>query len=352
MTATSREVLTRLQAAVLDAWQRGWQPAELVRVMRRRATPRHAAIVVDAIAAQMREYPAATVDDRWTAQLTEIEARVTWTADDGLLQWWALREGVGEPQILQIVGRVLADLHYLPKLPFAGPLPGQYRPGAPARPVDQRMLDRVRALLAKAESTTFPEEAEAYTAKAQELMARHSIDFALLVARGGARDEPAVRRLAVENPYEAPKTLLLQAVAGANRCRAVWMKEFGFVTVMGFPADLDSVELLFTSLLVQAVRAMTQSGNSAPSFRRSFLTSYAHRIGERLTETTEKVTQSAKPDLLPVLKKRTEEVDARFSEAFPAIRRQAVNVSNRQGWAEGRAAADRADLHGRSAVRA
>ncbi len=34
------------------------------------------------------------------------------------------------------------------------------------------MLQRVRALLAKAESTTFPEEAEALTGEAQELMAR------------------------------------------------------------------------------------------------------------------------------------------------------------------------------------
>jgi hypothetical protein len=42
--------------------------------------------------------------------------------------------------------------------------------------LDQRMLDRVRALLAKAESTDFPQEADAFTARAQELMARHRID--------------------------------------------------------------------------------------------------------------------------------------------------------------------------------
>ena len=37
------------------------------------------------------------------------------------------------------------------------------------------MLERVRALLAKAESTTFPEEADALTAKAQQLMTRHAL---------------------------------------------------------------------------------------------------------------------------------------------------------------------------------
>ncbi|RST20878.1 bifunctional 3'-5' exonuclease/DNA polymerase [Streptomyces sp. WAC04770] len=54
------------------------------------------------------------------------------------------------------------------------------------------MLTRIRALLAKAEATGFPEEAEALTAKAQELMARHSIDEALLAARSHSTDGPGV----------------------------------------------------------------------------------------------------------------------------------------------------------------
>ena len=51
---------------------------------------------------------------------------------------------------------------------------------------DRRVLDRVRGLLTKAESTEFPAEAEALTAKAQELMARHSIEQAMVEARCGA----------------------------------------------------------------------------------------------------------------------------------------------------------------------
>jgi Protein of unknown function (DUF2786) len=366
LPVTARSLLARLQAEILAAWQRGWQPAELVRVVRRQSTPRHAAIVVDAVSAQMRGYAAAAVDERWSAQLADLGAAVRWEADDRLLQWWAAREELTEPQIVEIVIATLMHLQRLPRLPFTGPLPGPARPGPAPRaagPTDRRMLDRVRALLAKAESTTFPEEAEAYTAKAQELMARHSIDYALLVSRSGARDEPAVRRIAVDNPYEAPKTLLLQAVASANRCKSVWAKDYGFATVMGFPTDLDSVELLFTSLLVQGVRAMTQTGprqdrygrNNTRSFRQSFLTAYAQRIGERLHLATETVVAEAatggEPDLLPVLKARADEVQARFAELFPGIRTRTISVSNREGWAEGRAAADRADLHGRASVR-
>jgi hypothetical protein len=57
----------------------------------------------------------------------------------------------------------------------------------------------VRALLAKAESTTYPEEADALTAKAQELMARHSIDRAMLDAFLLAYPVHIGRRLRAQN---------------------------------------------------------------------------------------------------------------------------------------------------------
>ncbi|RMB71755.1 DUF2786 domain-containing protein [Rhodococcus sp. SBT000017] len=50
----------------------------------------------------------------------------------------------------------------------------------PGRATDSKMLGRIRGLLAKAESTQFPAEAEALSAKAQDLMTRYAIDSALL----------------------------------------------------------------------------------------------------------------------------------------------------------------------------
>ncbi|NEA40757.1 DUF2786 domain-containing protein, partial [Streptomyces sp. SID11385] len=69
----------------------------------------------------------------------------------------------------------------LPAIEPVGPPPGAPRDGLSLPPAhdEPRMLTRIRALLAKAEATGFPEEAEALTTKAQELMARHSIDEAL-----------------------------------------------------------------------------------------------------------------------------------------------------------------------------
>jgi len=361
----NRALLASLLRDVEHAWRRGWQPAELARVARREYTARHSQLVVDAIAAQMRSYSSVAVDQRWQAQLTALEARVWWEHDDHYVTARGEREGIDRTEMITAIIEVLHLLATLPPIEPVGPMPGTATSAAAARPegLDQRLIARVRALLAKAESTDFPEEADAFTAKAQELMARHRIDHTLLVATTGERDKPATRRVSIDNPYEAPKTLLLQVVAEANSCRAVWMKRFGFTTIVGFPADLESTELLFTSLLVQATRAMTQakpavdrSGrNTTRSFRQSFLTAYASRIGERLSSTTEDVDREVAAsegaaNLLPVLAAREDAVRAAFEEQFPDRTQHATAVNNRAGWASGRAAADRAALHARQAV--
>ena len=346
-----RALLARLMDEVERAWRRGWQPAELVRVARRERTARHGRLMADGIAARLREYPKAVADQ----QLAVLDAEVWWDHDDLYVSSWGDRHGLDRATVITELIEVFHLLATLPAIEVVGPAPGDAGPVTAAGPADpdQRMLDRVRALLAKAESTDFPQEAEAFTAKAQELMARHRIDHALLVATTGERDRPATRRVAVDNPYEAPKSLLLQVVAEANRCRAVWTKRFAFTTLVGFPADLDATELLFTSLLVQATRAMTQATTATRSFRQSFLTAYASRIGERLIAATDEVGGKAADSdrFLPVLAARDDAVREVFEKQFPALTHQTTTISNRQGWVSGRAAADRASLHGRPEVR-
>jgi hypothetical protein len=361
------------QRELSAVWTRGWQPTDVLRVARRDHGARIARVVVDIIAGEMRRYATATVDERWEGQLREMDAAVSWERDDTYLSGLAEREGGTRTDAIGWLLDVLHVFATCPKIEMLVPPPGQGRrgslgaAGADATAVDERKLDRVRALLAKAEATTFAEEAEAYSAKAQELMARHSIDYALLSASTGSRDEPIGRRIGIENPYEAPKVLLLDAVARANRCRAVWAQSFGFVTVLGFAADIAAVELLFTSLLVQATTVMMQAGkqqdgygrSSTRSFRQSFLAAYAQRIGERLAAATEQVMEEAGRDLaaqpggsqlLPVLAARDHKVDAMTEDLFPAVVSKHVASTNRDGWVSGRAAADRARLTAQAAV--
>jgi Protein of unknown function (DUF2786) len=367
-----REILLQ---TVTDDWHRGRQPAELVRHVERQFGSRHARLATDAMAAEMRGYAAATIDDRWAAQLAVLGAKPWWERDDDYLTQWAARERIGRAMVVTCLLQTLFALAVVPKMSRLCPLPGSARRGTLAagrdsdRPVDQRKLDRVRALLAKAESTEFPEEAEALTSRAQELMARHSIDDALLAAtveRSGRAGpgNAAARRLFVDRPYEAAKAVLLDVIATANRCRSIWHKDLGLCTVVGFPAELDAVEMLFTSLLVQATTAMVAAGSRQDawgrsrtrSFRQSFLAAYAQRIGERLSEAAGAAERQAAADtpgvnLLPVLAARHRVVDESFEAMFPDLTRfSAGSVNDREGWVTGRAAADVATLQGRRAV--
>jgi hypothetical protein len=221
--------------------------------------------------------------------------------------------------------------------------------------VDDRMLERVRKLLARAEHpTTPPAEAEACSEKAAALMSRYVIDRAMLDASAPTTSAPVVRVLTVDAPYALPKTVLLTFVARAFRvCVAVGRDlESGGrrCTLVGFPVDVDSAELLFTSLLLQASTAVSATGRGRrdiKAFRRAFLVGYAHSIGSRLAQVqaaaeSEMSRQSAGTDL--VLADRAAQVEAAFTAQFPHLRTMRTTVSSGGGLVAGREAGARADL--------
>ena len=342
-----------LQRGLVNTWPHGWLPYDLSQVVQRELDGLATALLVDAIAAEAASHSSATVHLRWRQQLEEIGAEVWWAADQPHFGQWVTRHGQSRDASLHVVVDLLRKLMFLPKLPVILPLPGTARTTATAHTgVDQKVLGRVRGLLAKAESTEFPDEAEALSAKAQELMNRHAFDRALLDASAQVAQSAASLRIWLENPYLTAKAQLVNVVAQANRCRAVSYDKIGFVAVVGDELDLEITELLSTSLLVQATRAMVATGRQGGrtrSYRQAFLLSYSDRVGERLSEANE---PAADARLLPVLRDRKQAVDELFHSLFANTVERTVSVSNAAGWSAGRAAADMANLGvERSAVR-
>jgi hypothetical protein len=358
--AVERELLASLIRAISAGWRQGWQPAEVVRQIGRQFGARHARMATDAATMEMRNYASAAVDERWQAQLASLDATAWWSSDDGYLEQWREREQADTEAAVTCALEVLFGFSTLPRLGRLCPLPGTARQGVPASqqaavlPAGQRALGRAGALLAKAESTEFPGEAEALSARAQELLAARSIADAMLAAgTESGRVAAEGRRLFVDGPYEVAKTDLLDAVAAVNRCRAVWHKNLGLSTVLGFPGDLDAVELLFASLLAQASAAMVQEGarrdDGGPSrirsFRQAFLAAYAERIGERLADAAgaaQRQAVAASPDsgLLPLLDARHRVVDEAVGKMFPDLARHGLGAGrDRHGWLPGLTAA-------------
>lgn len=350
------------QHIVTRVFQNGWLPADIHQAARRRVDDFAVSFLTDVIAAYARPFAATTMDETWLVQLRELAAGTWWSESAPHFGQWAAEHMLTTGEALGTVIEALALLMVLPKLELIRPLPG-----TAARPrtevhhrVDEKVLGRVRGLLAKAESTSFPEEAEALSAKAQELMTKYALDRVLVDADASVVDLPGARRIWLDTPYTDAKALLIDVVAKANRCRAIFASAWGFMTIVGDEADLDAVELLSTSLLVQATRAMIANGNKdsrtdearTRTFRKSFLVAYATRIGERLEAATAAgIAESAEPDrLLPVLASHQLAVDAAFDTLFPQARNRGISIRSAAGWDAGRAAANRARLDTRRSL--
>lgn len=124
-----------------------------------------------------------------------------------------------------------------------------------------KMLERVRALLAKAEGTNFPEEADAFRAKADELMTRFAIEQWMVdnaQSAVGARPEPVRRdfdRSWRDSKFRADLFYMFSALA--NHCRCVVGTRGASYTstpVYGLQSDLDYLDVLFTGLMVEVAK--------------------------------------------------------------------------------------------------
>lgn len=355
----SRELLEHVETQVHALWEDGWQPADIDRLVARRLGRIEVRLVRWVIASQAATYEnlGQRVAPAWMEQLERIEARRHWSPGTTYL-----RQLGGEwPEALSAAVRLMALLTSLPRLPRLVDPPSRWRTGGQvdSASLPPSVLSKVRALLAKAESTTFDAEAEALTAKAQQLMTRHRIDRALVEAGVPAsRSTPTGRRIAVDDPYADAKAVLLDQIADANGCRAVWSKGLGFTTAFGYAEELDAVEELFTSLLVQATMALRREGSKhdgygrsrTTRFRRSFLVAFATRIGARLRNTVAATVTAAGGDtstaLVPLLAEHDAAAERAAATAFPEMSSFSPTATDGEGWHAGTLFGDVAEIGG------
>lgn len=226
------------------------------------------------------------------------------------------------------------------------------------------ILTKIRKLLAKAEDpATTAEEAELYTAKATELIAQYGIDQALLAHAQHRRDAIGSQVVVLERPFAADKADLLATVAVRLRCACVrrtdrrdGVKELS-LHVFGHESDLLRVEMLFTSLLVQATSALAHVSvppwEHKAAFRRSWMAGFRGAISHRLLDAERRAEATADAHRAPtgtstalVLADRTSRVTEAMQEAYPHLSSGRRRTLSGSGGAAGFAAGKRADLGG------
>jgi hypothetical protein len=177
---------------------------------------------------------------------------------------------------------------------------------------EEKYLERIGKLLAKAESTDSEAEAQELTAKAQQLATLHAIDLAAARARrdrAHRRQTPVQRKIVVGRPREQGRrhrVALFSAIARVNDMRIDVARDDTYVLAFGFDDDLAVVEKLYASLVTQMVGAANAAirrgehreevywsdaaqawRSDARVFRTAFNLGFVATIGERLQKARE-----------------------------------------------------------------
>lgn len=232
-----------------------------------------------------------------------------------------------------------------------------------------KIRERIGLLLKKAESTT-PEEAEALTAQATRLAARHGVDAAAVLAEAkregrSVLDEPIiVRRVGFTGAYREAHLLIVHSVARAMGLQTI-RTAYGTakvhqLAIVGHESDVDLTEDIGRSLIEQGERAYKvwqKSGDRhAESLRfygtqwekhkakRAYLVHFGAGAGERIEANRRTVeAEVAGTGTALVLVDRSRAVERAMYEHFPKTRRSRGLDTSGAAGARGRVDGRNAD---------
>ena len=226
---------------------------------------------------------------------------------------------------------------------------------APATEAPDRLLDRVRKLLAKAEAEGVTvEEAQALTAKAAELMAKYGIDRALLAAKRPDTDKPDNRIMEIYNPWARVQAHLLCGLAAALRCQCILLpaREGQRVHLFGYASDIERTDVLYTSVLVQMWHGLVAAqvparADNVRAWRRSWLLGYIAAVVARVRAAEQRAEQAATvaetSGAALVLADRSMVIRQQVARAYPVTRTARVTYTG-SGYGAGYAQGRRADI--------
>ncbi|MFH9295819.1 DUF2786 domain-containing protein [Streptomyces sp. NPDC017520] len=225
-------------------------------------------------------------------------------------------------------------------------------------------LETIRALLAKAEDPRTPEaEAELARKRAFEMMAKYGVEQAMLNDANPASDAPTDRKIVLDNPWAMERVRLINRIALALGCELIHLGRDGSgparrVHIFGYASDLQRVELLYTSLLLQMNSGLAAQsvppGQGARAWRRSWLLGFINRVGDRIEEAERGARDEARGETTAtgrsaalVLADRKAVVSRSYQQAYPRARKGGTTTMTGNGYGAGWTAGSRADIGGK-----
>lgn len=201
---------------------------------------------------------------------------------------------------------------------------------------EDRALRRIQALLSRAEdSANYEGEREEALAKAMQLMSEYGVTEAMANARKQTREEIVQKKIEISNPYSYEKKELARYIGSALNCRSTFQfvgSTVTSITLIGYQNDVARTEMLYTSLLVQAMRGVTSArpegsrwdpptAAETRAFRKSWLMGFTARVRLRIEAAERRAAQRYEEEhagsgTALVLADRKTRVDAYVDELF------------------------------------
>jgi hypothetical protein len=237
---------------------------------------------------------------------------------------------------------------------------------------DETVIDKITKLLAKAESTTHTAEAEAFTAKATELMMKWAIDEAMINAAQGkpVKDEIVRYDQGFGGTYWKAHSELFTSLGYGLGFRQFHIKPWSSgkgqdhltCVWIGFRSEIEAGKLLFASLLLQATSAQAEymknefrvdtwdnasAGMQKFKARRNFTMGFGYAVRDRLKAQRKAAAAAAQTEhtgasVALVLADRDHELDDYMGQ-FKLYKGRGSRITG-GGMGAGRSAGQRADL--------
>lgn len=214
----------------------------------------------------------------------------------------------------------------------------------------------IEMLLAKAESTNFPAEAELAMAQAEKLMIQYGFERAEFNGDNRQEKKMVQVRFACTGTYHLGKVMAYSNIAGAYQSVDILrLKGQGSVTyliLIGEQGDVDDIVRVLNSIDIQAehaVKAWWATNPPATMFgrqeawkaRRDFIIGFGHGAAQRVRESLVEVVREGGAGTELVLVNRMKDATAHREALYPVIR---TSKSRVQGGFGGRAAGREAGL--------
>jgi hypothetical protein len=239
----------------------------------------------------------------------------------------------------------------------------------------ESIQSKIAGLLAKAESTNFPAEAEALSRKAEQLMVKWGIDEAMLAskrAKSTQAEKIVTEKMEFGSIYSMGLIAFSSSVARGLGLQTLQSKHHSsrhtrYLHIIGHEGDVARAQMLITSLHLQMTTALRVwwstyelKANMMPAqqvnAKRQFMASFGSAVEQRLVQRRREQEQETQaettsgPSVALVLRDRKAEVDEFMAARYQNLGRARGMQGSGHGRAEGRAAGQRANLGG-TAVR-